>query len=145
MEKFKWSRFDKGVFLVNVLAIVYDPKTKRILIGRRKKDPYIKGLTWAFPGGRPGYRKDLEDYLKSEVKKKTSLDIKIKELIFARNVPEDRRFLLLYYLVEPKNMGKEKAGEKFTQIKWVRPLEVKKYFTTSIHKEIVKILKELSR
>jgi ADP-ribose pyrophosphatase YjhB (NUDIX family) len=145
MEKFKWSRFDKGVFLVNVLAIVYDPKTKRILIGRRKKDPYIKGLTWAFPGGRPGYRKDLEDYLKSEVKKKTNLDIKIKELIFARNVPEDRRFLLLYYLVEPKNMGKEKAGEKFTQIKWVRPLEVKKYFTTSIHKEIVKILKELSR
>jgi ADP-ribose pyrophosphatase YjhB (NUDIX family) len=145
MEKFKWSRFDKGVFLVNVLAIVYDPKTKRILIGRRKKDPYIKGLTWAFPGGRPGYRKDLEDYLKSEVKKKTNLDIKIRKLIFARNVPEDRRFLLLYYLAEPKNMGKEKAGGKFTQIKWVRPLEVKKYFTTSIHAEIVKILKELSR
>ena len=50
----------KGVFIVNLLAIVYNPKTRKFLIGRREKDPYIEKLSWCFPGGRPGYKKDLE-------------------------------------------------------------------------------------
>jgi ADP-ribose pyrophosphatase YjhB (NUDIX family) len=81
--------------------------------------------------------------LKLEVKKKTNLDIKIKKLVFARSFPENRKFLLIYYLAEPINAGKEKAGEKFKEIKWIKPTEVKKFFTTSIHPEIMKILKKL--
>jgi ADP-ribose pyrophosphatase YjhB (NUDIX family) len=143
MVKFSWSKFRRGVFLVNCLAIVYNPKTGKILIGKRDKDPYVKKLSWAFPGGRPGYSKDLEHYLKLEVKKKTNLDIKIKRIIFARSLPENRKFLLLYYLAEPINAGKEKAGEKFKEIKWIKPTDVKKFFTTSIHPEIMKILRKL--
>jgi ADP-ribose pyrophosphatase YjhB (NUDIX family) len=143
MKKFNWNEFDRGVFLVNALAIIYNTKTKMILIGRREKDSYIKKLSWSFPGGRPAYGKDLEYYLKSEVKKKTNLDIKVKKLVFAKIYPENRKFLSLYYLTEAKNIGREKAGEKFVEIKWIKPMEVKKYFTTSIHPEIMKILKKL--
>lgn len=142
-KKFNWNEFDRGIFLVNVLALVYNPKTKMILIGKRKKDPYIKELSWSFPGGRPSYKEDLEKYLELEVKKKTNLGVTVKKLVFAKTYPEDRRFLSLYYIVEPKRIGKEKAGEKFVEIKWIKPMEVKKYFTTSIHPEIMKILKML--
>ena len=115
-----WRSLKKGVFLVNLLAIVYNPKNKMVLIGRREKDPYIKRLTWSFPGGRPGYRKDLEAYLKYEVKKKTNLDVDVEKIIFAKTYPEKRSFLSIYYLTIPKNVGKEKAGEKFKEIRWVK-------------------------
>jgi hypothetical protein len=36
--------------------------------------------------------------------------------------------------------GKEKAGEKFVKIKWVKPTELKKYFTTSLHPKLYKII-----
>ena len=32
-----WAQFEKGVFLVNVLGIVYDSRTRLILIGRSLK------------------------------------------------------------------------------------------------------------
>jgi len=143
MKKLNWNEFDRGVFLVNCLAIVYNPKTKKILIGRFEKDPYVKTLVWRFPGGRPTYSKSLEDSLKLEVKKKTNLRIEIKKLVLARIPEENSRFLLLYYLAEPVNVGKEKAGEKFTEIKWIKPSEARKFFTTSLHPEITKLLKKL--
>jgi ADP-ribose pyrophosphatase YjhB (NUDIX family) len=59
------------VFLVLALGIVYDPKTKMILIGRRENDPYIPELTWSFPGGKLAYKEDMEFYLKEEILKKT--------------------------------------------------------------------------
>jgi ADP-ribose pyrophosphatase YjhB (NUDIX family) len=144
MRKLNWNEFGRGVFLVNCLAIVYDKKTKTILIGRREKDPLVRKLVWNFPGGRPGYTRELEDYLRLEVKKKTNLDVKIKKLIFARIPEENNRFLLLYYLAEPLNVGKEKAGEKFVEIRWIKPKDARKFFTTSLHPEISRLLKELA-
>jgi ADP-ribose pyrophosphatase YjhB (NUDIX family) len=138
----EWSQFDKGIFLVNVLGIMYNPKTKKILIGKRENDPYIKELSWCFPGGRPGYEKDLELYLKHEIKVKTGLDVNIKKVIFAKTYPEKREFLSIYYYCEVIG-GKEKAGEDFKEIKWVKPTEVKKYFTTSLHQRVLDYLKTL--
>ena len=53
--------------MLNVLGIVYDPETRKILIGRRENDPYLKKLSWTFLGGRPVYDNDLDYYLKQEV------------------------------------------------------------------------------
>lgn len=138
-----WNSFDKGVFLVNCLAIIH--KNGKILIGKREDDPFIKELTWCFPGGRPGYDKSLEESLKEEVKKKTNIDIKVKKLIFARNYPEKKEFLSLYYLCYFCEAigGIEKPGDGFKEIKWVRPTEVTKYFTTSINPFVLEFLKKL--
>ncbi len=135
--KLNISKQNRGVFLLNVLGIVYNPKTKRILIGRRENDPFVKELKWSFPGGRPAYEKDLEYYLKHEIKIKTGLNVKVKKVIFARVPPENKQFLLIYYHCELIN-GKLKAGEKFVEVKWIKPNEIKKYFTTSLHPEIIK-------
>ncbi len=137
-----WSEFDRGIFLLNVLAIIYDPKTRQILIGRRENDPYLKELSWCFPGGRPDYKEDLEYYLKLEANKKTNLDVEVKEVIFAKTYPEKREFLSIYYHCQIVG-GQEKAGEKFVEIKWVKPSEVQNYFTTSLHPKVLKYLKTL--
>jgi ADP-ribose pyrophosphatase YjhB (NUDIX family) len=138
----EWKKFDRGVFLVNALGIVYNPKTRKILIGRRESDPYIKELEWCFPGGRPAYKKELEDYLKLEIKKKTGLNVKVKNAIFAKTYPENREFLSIYYYCEA--VGEGKAGEKFVEIKWVKPSDVEKYFTTSLHPKLLDYLKKIS-
>jgi len=142
IKKLNWSEFNRGVFLLNAHAIIL--KDGKILIGRREKDPYIKQLSWSFPGGRPAYDEDLEYYLRLEVKKKTNLDIEPEKVIFAKTYPEDRQFLSIYYLC--KIVGsKEKAGEKFVEIKWVKPKELKAHFTTSLHPELYQMILEYSK
>ena len=144
MKNIVFEKFDRGVFVVNVLGIVHDKKNKKILIGKRKNDPYTKRLNWCFPGGRPAYKKNLEFYLKKEVKKKTSINIKVEKVLFAKTRPENRKILSIYYLCEPLSR-KIKAGEKFVDAKWVNPAEVLKYFklSTSIHPFISKLLKAM--
>ncbi|MBD3312719.1 NUDIX domain-containing protein [archaeon] len=137
-----WSEFNRGVFLVNALGIIYNPETKKVLIGRREKDPYIKELTWCFPGGRPGYEQEVEDYLKLEIKKKTGLEVRVDKIVFAKTYPEKREFLSIYYYCTATS-GEERAGEKFTEIKWVKPEEVKDYFATSLHQKVMDFLLNL--
>ena len=128
--------------MLNVLGIVYNPKTKQLLIGKRENDPYIKELSWIFPGGRPDYKEDLEFYLKHQIKIKTGLDVNVRKIVFAKTYPEKREFLSIYYLCDVIG-GEEKAGEKFVEIKWVKPTDVKKYFTTSLHPKLLEYLKTL--
>jgi ADP-ribose pyrophosphatase YjhB (NUDIX family) len=137
-----WREFDRGVFLVNLLGIVYDPKAKMILIGKRENDTYIRELSWSFPGGRPEYGKDLESCLKAKIKEKTNLDAEVKKIIFAKAYPEKKEFLSIYYLCEA-NSGEEKEGGSFTEVKWVKPTEVKDYFTTSFHPFLLEYFKSL--
>ena len=54
--------------------------------------------------------------------------------------PEKREFLSIYYHCEIES-GNEQAGEKFAELKWVKPSDVKKYFTTSLHPKILEYLK----
>mgnify|MGYP001566600766 FL=1 len=142
MKKINWNDFDRGVFLVNVLGIVFDPGTRKVLIGKRENDPYIKKLTWSFPGGRPNYEEELEDVLKREIKKKTGLNVESLGAIFAKTYPEKREFLTIYYLCEIVS-GEEKPGEKFVEIKWVKPEEIEKYFTTSFHPKLKEYILDL--
>jgi len=126
---------EEGTFLVNVIGIVFDTKTKKILIGKREKDPHIKELSWCFPGDTPRYDKDLDHYLKQEVKKKTNLDIEPIGVIFAKTYPENRKIMSIYYLCGITG-GEEKAQDAFKEIKWVDPEELEEHFTTSFHPKL---------
>lgn len=138
----KWGEFGRGVFLVNVLGIVYSPARRKILIGRRERDQHLASLSWGFPGGRPEYGKELEHCLRREIRKKTGLRVEVKSIVFAKVYPERKEFLSVYYYCEAIG-GKEKPGEKFVELKWVKPAEVKKYFTTSLHPKLLSYLKTL--
>ncbi len=115
-----------------LLAVIYDPKNKKVLIGKRKKEPHIKELKWCFPGGKPDYQKKLEEVLKKKVKSKTGFDTSNLGTIFVRIAPEKEDQILIYYLCEVIG-GNEKPGDDLEEIKWVSPEKLENHFTTSFH------------
>lgn len=136
------TQFDRWIFLVNALGIVYDEQSKKILIGRRENDPYIPALSWAFPGGRPEHTEDIEHYLQLEILGKTWLEVTVQDIVFAKTYPEDRSFLSVYYLCTP-TWWTLQAGEKFAEVKRIDPADIENYFTTSIHPKVLEFVKSL--
>ena len=139
-----WSIFSKGVFLVNLLGIIYDPNAKKVLIGRRVNDTNLNELSWVFPGGRPDYTSEIDDNLHTVIKDCTGLDVDVKKVVFAKTYPEKREFLSIYYHCELTTPGQKELTEgNLTELKWIKPTEVGDYFMTSIHPKILEYLKTL--
>jgi ADP-ribose pyrophosphatase YjhB (NUDIX family) len=99
-------------------------------------------LTWSFPGGKLAYKEDMEFYLKEEILKKTWMEVTPNDVVFAKTYPEDRSFLSVYYLCTPTG-GTLKAGWSFQDVRRVKPIEVEKYFTTSLSPKLLEYLKTL--
>ena len=119
-------------FQVILLGVIFDPQTKKILIGKRENDPYVPRLSWVFPGGKAEFGEELEKTLKKKIKEKTGFKVENLGNIFTRTFPEKKDFLLVYYLCEVVE-GKEKPKDEIVELKWVRPEELENYFTTSFH------------
>jgi len=126
---------NKEEFSVILLGIIFDPKTKKILIGRRENDPFIPKLTWCFPGGKLVPEEDMDKILKKKIKEKTGYEVKNLGAIFSKTYPEKKDFLAIYFLCEVFK-GKEKAGDDLVELKWVKPEELEKHFTTSFHSRL---------
>ena len=115
-----------------LLGIVYDTKRKKILIGRRENDPFVKNLKWTPPGGRVNHGEDLEIALKTKIKEQTGLEVANLGHIFSMIPKEKNNFILILYLCEVLH-GKEKAGGNLKEIKWVNPEELDDYFDVGYH------------
>jgi ADP-ribose pyrophosphatase YjhB (NUDIX family) len=124
------SNSKNGLFFVVSLGIIFDTEKRMILIGKRINDPYVQKLSWSFPGGVPPYDEDTERHLEKVIKRKTGVEVKNLGCIFARILNDNNNILLMYYLCELVG-GKEKAMDDMVELKWVKPEELEKYFTTS--------------
>lgn len=113
-------------FNVVVLGIIYNPETKKILLGRRENDPYIKNLSWCFPSGRVNHGDEIDKTLKNKIKFKTGYEIKNLGAIFSRIYPERKDLLQVYFLCEIFK-GKEKPSDDLVELKWVSPDEVESH------------------
>jgi ADP-ribose pyrophosphatase YjhB (NUDIX family) len=133
---------EKDQFEVVLLGIIYNPKEKKILIGRRESDPEIKELTWCFPGGSASTKGELEEVLKKKIKEKTGLKVESLGNVFAKIYPEKRELMAIYYLCEVIS-GKEKAKDDFKELKWVSPSDLEKHFTTSFHPHLKEYIMNL--
>lgn len=143
-----WNINGYEAYMVNCLGIVFNPKTKKILIGRRENDPFIKELTWVFPGGIVTPGKKLEEHLKDDLKKRINLDVEVKQLIHSRTVPEHPRIINLYYYAEVKKTGNEKAvdpSKEIVELKWIKPSDFRKTVTTSVDDKVHAFLKSLEK
>jgi ADP-ribose pyrophosphatase YjhB (NUDIX family) len=124
------AKFEKDMFLVNTLGIIFNPSDRKILIGKRKNDPLIPELSWSFPGGSVKCGEDPERALERTIKEKTGLVVGSLGPVFLRIPKEKDNFLLIYYLCEIIK-GEETPLKDFSELKWVRSQELKNYFTTS--------------
>ncbi|MCX6747059.1 MAG: NUDIX domain-containing protein [Candidatus Pacearchaeota archaeon] len=126
------TMISKEGFQVILLGIIFNTKTRKILIGKRENDPYVPKLSWVFPGGKAEFGEELEKTLKKKIKEKTGLRVENLGNIFTRIFSEKKDFLLVYYLCEVVE-GKEKPKDEIVELKWVNPEELENYFTTSFH------------
>lgn len=129
-------------FEVIVLGILFNTKTKKILIVKRNGPNDIENLSWAFPGGRPKIGEELEDAIKREVKEETNYDVESLGVIYAKTYPEKRDLISIYFLCEIVG-GDEKPDDDFSELMWVFPKELEKYFTTSFHPKLKEYLEDL--
>ena len=133
------QNISKPVFEVILLGIIFDPKTRKILIGKRENDPYIPQLSWVFPGGRLTNDGEINKTLKEKIKAQTGLVVKNLGAIFSKTYEEKRDLLAVYFLCEAIS-GKAKKGENLKEIKWVKPSELEEHFTTSFHPRLKEYL-----
>jgi ADP-ribose pyrophosphatase YjhB (NUDIX family) len=131
----------KEKFIPILLGIIFNPQERKILIGRREQDPFVKKLTWTFPGGSVN-NNNLEKSLKKQIKAQTGLKTESLGTVFARIPKENKKFVLVYYLCELIG-GKEKTSKTFKELKWVYPKELKKYFTTSFDPKLKEYIEDL--
>lgn len=132
---------DKKDVIVIGLGII--SKEGLVLIGQRKeKDPYVKELSWVFPGGKFASL-EFENELVKIVKEETGLDVYVNQLIHARLIPDSPekkiKIIALYYHCIPVS-GKEQAGGDLNKLAWVEPMKIFHHFTTSTADEVVSFL-----
>ncbi len=133
---------EKGLFYITTLGIIFDTRTKKILIGRREGDPLTEELTWSFPGGSPGDGIDLERGVEIEVERKTGFKVKNLGSVFSRFFKENKKVIIIYYLCEVVG-GEESVGASFKELRWVKPEELENYFTTSLDPRLMEYLLHL--
>jgi len=124
------------------LAIIIDER-RRVLIGALKeRDLLVENLSWVFPGGAL-QSLDFTKELETKVKEKTGLKVKVNTIISARVYPDtsvgSAQIIALYFYCSPISSLKLKK-EIYNQLRWVRPLDVFKYFTNSTSDEVTKFL-----
>lgn len=132
-------------FNIILLAIIFDPAKRKILIAKRgDEDEDIKNLIWQFPEGRLRYGDDVDEILEGKIKKKTGLNIKNLGAISSKVYPEKKDLLSIYFLCEVIG-GELKAADDFVELKWVKPEEVENYFTTSFHPHMKEYILNLKK
>lgn len=120
-------------FNVLLLAVIFDPKKRKILIGRKEGDPELgPGFTWGFPGTELHFEDDMDKILKKKIKEKTGYDVKNLGAIFTKTYPENKKLVAIYFLCEVFK-GSLRPGGFFKEFKWVNPEELESNFTTSFH------------
>jgi len=130
-------------FNVTVLGVIFDPRKKEILIGKRKNDYSAPDLRWCFVGGQLTTDEPIDKILKRKIKERTGLNIKNLGAIFVDNSSMKNNFLLVYFLCEAVE-GEEKIGEKFEELKWISPKDISKYFNHPIHVRLKEYLDNLA-
>ena len=109
-----------------LLGVIFDPATRKILIGRRKNDPNFPELTWCFPGGKLNPGESVDKVLKQKIKLKTGYDVKNLGTIFVNTAPKTPNLFLVYFLCEAFK-GEEQAGDDLVEVKWIGPDELEEY------------------
>ncbi len=119
-------------FRVKIIGILFNPSTRRVLVGKNKGDKNL-----SFLDGELKYNEELDVGLKRVAKEKTGYIIHNLGAVYARNKLKDKESLQIYFLCEATE-GRQTPGKRVAEIRWVRPKEVEKL----IHEKLPTRLRE---
>jgi len=125
------------------LGVVINKKGEVLIVKRKKKEITKSGkeFLWAFPGGRQEEGETREERVVKEVLLETGYKVKPIKQIHIRIHPDTLK-MIAYFLCELEDEKQEEIVEKdeIEEVKWVKPEELKNYFTTDIDPEVKKVL-----
>ena len=107
-------------FKVIIIGILFNPKARKILIGKNHGDK-----TLSFLEGELKYSEELDICLKRVAKEKTGYIIHNLGAVYAENKLNKKDELHIYFLCEATE-GKEKPGKNVAELKWINPKEIEK-------------------
>ncbi|MEK7673987.1 MAG: NUDIX hydrolase [Patescibacteria group bacterium] len=126
------------------LGIVRNKNGEVLIIKRKVIEKGSDGarLTWAFPGGKQK-NENREECVEREILSETGYKVKVSRQISLRVHPQFTK-ILCYFLCELINENKIQEPEEPDEIeeaKWVKPEDLKNYFTTNLDPNVAKELK----
>lgn len=128
------------------LGIIVNSEGKVLIGARQDKDPWVKNLSWVFPGGGIGSF-EFETEVKNKVLAETGLEVEIHSLISTRLHPDaylkKAQVVTLYFHCTTSGNKPLKAGHGLVELKWVKPTEVYKFFTNSTNDDVARFLSVL--
>lgn len=117
------------------VGIVQNNSGEVLIIERKKKEQGSGGsiLSWAFPGGEPASYETIQQGVEREVTEETGYEVVVHEKISERSHPEFP-VLIKYYHCKLKSEERTELVDvdEIAQVKWVKPEELKSYFTTDM-------------
>jgi 8-oxo-dGTP diphosphatase len=127
-----------------VLGIVKNKKGEVLIIKRKnlEKSDYNTYLSWAFSGGKQRKDESREEAIEREILEETGYSVKAIEQIDLWVHPEFRKIICYFLceLLEENQIQKPKEEEEIEEIKWVKPEELKNYFTSKLNPKVAKLL-----
>lgn len=126
------------------LGIVLNNKGEVLLIRRVKKETGSDGahLNWAFPGGKQKFAESRKGGVEREVQAETGYKVSSTKEISLRFHPQFP-VIVVYHLCKLLSEKPTNAPEQpweVEEVKWVRPEELKNYFTTDLDPHVAKEL-----
>jgi ADP-ribose pyrophosphatase YjhB (NUDIX family) len=113
-------------FKVKIIGILFNPTTRKILVGKNKGDSEL-----SFLEGDLRYNEELDIGLKRVTKEKTGYKVHNLGAIYAENMLKEKDKLRVYFLCEATE-GKEAPGPNVTELKWISPKDVEKFIKEKI-------------
>ncbi len=126
------------------LGIVINKKGEVLIIKRKKEEKTKTGkiFLWSFPGGMQEKGETREERVVDEVLKETGYKVKPVRQIHLRLHP-DTLTMIAYFLCELESeepVQEIEEKDEVEEVRWVKPEELKNYFTTDIDPEVKKLL-----
>ncbi len=122
-----------------------------VLVIRRVKEEQGKDgkiLKWAFPGGKQKFGESRNDCVIREVLDETGYNISsVKEIgpvMHPEIVKDGKPIFVVYHFCQLNNPSPAKNPSQpweITEVKWVKPEELKNLFTTSLNPSVAQELK----
>lgn len=123
------------------LGVVVNNQDKVLIIKRAKEEKSQDGtktLTWAFPGGKQKFEETRKQGVEREVLAETGYQVTVLKEINLRSHPQFP-VIIVYHLCRPlSDKPNQQPSEPWEvkEIKWVKPEELKNYFTTDLDKKV---------
>lgn len=108
-------------FKAKIIGILFEPKSRKILIGKNKKDK-----KFSFLEGDLTYNEELDKCLKRVAKSKTGYKIHNLGAVYAKNKIKNKEDILEIYFLCEATEGKEKKGKNVKELKWISPKKIEK-------------------